>query len=113
MTTKIKRKKLDVLKELIKKFEKVQEDCSDFGAGDTEPDGEFQHMLACAVKGKETKVKLTANEWQLYSIKGASGAAAKLSNAAAKVVRCIKTCTVADLVEVRPYLESYCWRADF
>lgn len=116
MTTKTKADVplFDQIKQAMEAFEKLQRSYSKYGAGDTEPDGEFHHIVACAYKGKPVSTDLTAGEWQLYSdMRGAGLAASNMSRAAAKVAALIGKVTTAERAAVGKYLAGICWRADF
>jgi hypothetical protein len=103
--------RLDLIKSAVDEFERTQSKFDEFGAADTEPDGEFQHLISLAAAGKLSTVKLTAGQWELYSeTPGVDAAADALNEAAHKVVDLIAGCTVGEFGAVHKYLRGYCWR---
>lgn len=101
------------VKDAINSFEQVQRSLNGFGAGDTEPDCEFQYMLSQAVQGKPVETEKDANGWQLYSSEpGAEEAARKLSEAAQKACQAVSDCKISD-EGVQQYVRGYCWRISF
>lgn len=104
----------DQIKAAMQAFEKLQRSYAKYGAGDTEPDGEFHDIVARAFKGKPVSTDLSAGEWQLYSDeRGVGLAASNMNRAAAKVVALIGKVPTAERAAVGKYLAGICWRADF
>lgn len=99
------------LKEAISRFEKVQEKYRSFGAGDTEPDGVFQRIVADAFEGKEPAVPRSGAGWELYdSSMDCTEAASALYTAACAVVDVIETAKIRDYAAMKKFVENYCWR---
>lgn len=101
---------LQKIKDAIHKFEELQEELSESGASDTEPDTVFQTVLVLAVKGMDYLPK-TVDDWQLYE--GSSKAAAKLTRAADKIRKLIQATMIKESAELQRYIKDYCWRRDY
>jgi hypothetical protein len=103
---------LDSVKGAIELFEKKQDEFSNFGASDTEPDGIFQSILMQALDGI-IKIPITKDGWDLYSSMPGSGPAAKqLSKFARIAANVIKDAVhnSDDPTLIRKYVDEYCWR---
>jgi hypothetical protein len=101
-----KENSLEQLKKKIAAFEKAQNECRDWGAGDTEPDWHFQNLIGQALQGRPWE-SLDADGWDLFSDKpGAHNAAAKLNEAAKQVYDHIQA------NGIYKYLTDYCWRVN-
>ena len=102
---------LDLIKNKIKEFEKLQHELSRFGAADSEPDGVFQVQLVRAITGKEAKVPNDSHGWELYTgTKGVKAAAKRLHDVCRETVVLIQEAKVAEYKPIRDYLKDYCWR---
>lgn len=97
------------LDDAIKSFRKAQHDYADYGAGDTEPDTEFEHSLMRAYHGTED-VPTTADAWQLYHEMKCGRAAKALSSATRRCVRLILKAPMKDRAAIRKTLEANLWR---
>jgi hypothetical protein len=97
-------------KRLVKEFEDLQHKLRDFGAADTEPNVVFQLVLVrsfCGVDFSPT----TADDWCLYTgSPGVDCAAAELSVAAGQIRNFIMETDVRDSIEIKNYIDDYCWR---
>ena len=100
-------KMLELIKNRIVQFEKLQDELSNFGARDTEPDGIFQEQLVRAVLGKSVKVPTGTRSWELYSGSGSGSASKRLHDACQGIVDLIQSCPNK---EIKEYLKEYCWR---
>lgn len=99
---------LELIKNRIAQFEKLQDELGDFGATDTEPDGIFQEQLVRAVLGKSVTVPHSPRSWELYSGSGSGTAANRLYDACKGVVDLIQSSP--NKKEIKKYLKEYCWR---
>jgi hypothetical protein len=100
------------VKDAVQAFGTVQDKWLERGAGDTEPDGEFQVVMVKAAEG-ERAIPETPRDWQLYSYnteewEKSLPAAEELKKAAEVVADTI--IRHMDSVEVQKYIEDFCWR---
>lgn len=103
---------MEQLKRLIKEFKSLQENLSDFGAADTEPDEEFQFMISNAIRGKII-VPDGPSDWQLFQrLDGATKAAEQMTKLGYQVAKEVKKCIFesdnpSDIINE---LKEICWR---
>ena len=98
------------LKKLVRDFTDLQDNLAQYGAADTEPDVVFQRVLRRSVEGVDF-LPTTADDWQFYSdIPGVDEAAFKLTETADKIRSFIRETTIAESLEIRNFIEGYCWR---
>ena len=70
---------MSTVKDAIAEMYELMDQYSEFGASDTEPRGEFAHLLQTQLEGRGVRVPSTASEWQLFSgMPGAEAAARAL-----------------------------------
>ena len=102
---------LDEIKTEIKKFEELQVEYREFGAGDTEPDSVFQHCLMRALTGASNKtIPTSAAEWELFKHTGVGAAMKRIVSKTRVICNMILKTTLAEQREVAEYLTDYCWR---
>lgn len=109
---------LDVVKAKVAEFERKQRQWAEFGAGDTEPDGEFHWSIAKQLEAlsqgsnKAVPVADSARKWQLFSDMNGSGKAAReLSSAARSVNAAIRQAVKrGEWLDVIRWARDYCWR---
>lgn len=98
----------------IQKMEETMTKYSEFGAGDSEPDGVFQGLLVRAMFGEKVVPPKTGKGWQLFTASMDCREAAKelyLKSSVAVVM--ISAMPIGELETLRDYLRDYCWRYDF
>jgi phytoene/squalene synthetase len=94
----------------IQQFEDVSLEYVDYGARDSEPDGEFQLALVKAIQGKR-EIPQTAEDWQLLTVtRDCSKAATALTAACTEIVDAIMNSPISDANYLSAYLKEYCWR---
>lgn len=72
----------------MRKMELLQLKHSKYGAQDTEPDWEWQGVIADHFAGRDYRIPETASEWQLFDgMKGVKAAAKEMT---AQLKRCLK-----------------------
>lgn len=108
--------KVDEIKKKTKEFEALQIKWGKTGAGDTEPDWQFQNVIRKAIHGVK-RVPTTPDAWELYSYNeelfdAALPAAKELSEKSEEVADFILNLRLVDSKEVIDYLKDYCWRVD-
>ena len=102
---------LDEIKKEINRFEELQTEYNDYGAGDTEPDGVFQHCLMGALKGEAiSKVPTSAAEWALFKNAGVGDVVKKMAATTRRICTMISKTQIRDQQELTEYLTDYCWR---
>lgn len=100
---------LSQIKDKIRDFENLQDQLSEFGASDTEPDGVFQSIIYNASIGKT--VRLPAGRvWQLYRKHGTRLAIAKINAICKEIVTLIMFAPNKERSKIRKYIKEYCWR---
>lgn len=113
----------DDLRAAIGEWEDLQDEYTDAGAGDTEPDGVFHGVIRRAVLGKPQPWDTL--DWQLFdsepddpdnpeerrTYERALEAVPKLTAAAKKVDELVRK--YADSRKVVDALRGYCWRTSF
>ena len=106
---------LGPLLEEIKRFEKAQNSYANFGACDTEPDGEWQFILSQAAQGLKYPGHRTPDDWQLFTgMRGVGLAAHRLTAVAKmaheKIADWRMNFPAGQWREFDRYLRDYCWR---
>lgn len=99
------------VEQAFKEFSEAQKNFSKFGAGDTEPDWQFQNIIRNAVTKGKGALPRSVRGWELYDMEGA-GKAVKGLNKAAKKARDL-TLKHWGNIEVRKLVEGECWRVGF
>lgn len=100
------------LKAAHEHFRDVQNKLTNFGAGDSEPDGEYEEAVRQALHGLPFK-PLSAEEWQLYTCSMKCDMAAKrLNHALQRVVNTISVMTLAERPAVMVWVKTWAWRVD-
>jgi hypothetical protein len=104
-----KKDRVERLKELIKEMDTLMgELADDYGAYDSEPDAEFQHVLVQAAIHDKIEVPENAAEWQIFtSVPGHERAARRMTSKANKIAKWLKNNNV---VAVQNHVREYCWR---
>lgn len=103
-------KRAEKLKRMCRDFEMLQSKWAEFGAYDTEPDGEFQHALRKAQAG-ERYVPQSAEQWQLYTTSMNCGKAGhELSEQCGKIVDHILNTRQEDMGDIGTVIDGICWR---
>jgi hypothetical protein len=106
-----RKKPVERLKELIKEMDTLMGQLSEWGAGDSEPDAEFQHALVQAARRGVVEVPQSASAWQMFAdMTGAGKAARRMTSKATKIAKWV---TRNDRREVIEYIRDYCWRISF
>ena len=101
---------LERVAQSVTKMEEVMQKYSGFGASDTEPDWQFQNLLARVVQGKEYKIP-QGEEWELYTATmSCKRAANALTSQAARVVKAVEAVAVKNYPELKEYATDVCWR---
>jgi len=101
---------LDEIKQEVTKFEALQVEYREFGAGDTEPDSVFQHCLMRALRGgSNSAIPTSAAEWELFKHTGEGEAVKRIVSKTRVICSLILRTTLAEQEEVRTYLKAYCW----
>jgi hypothetical protein len=97
------------IKDAITAFEKVQSKHGNFGACDTEPDGQFQWIISQAGQGKAFDFKkCKAGWWEIFtSMPGHEKVARELTTAAKRVYDVIRKDARPEDIEA---LKSWTWR---
>lgn len=114
MSATVRKGRIDLVKDAVNAFSKVQSKYAKYGAQDTEPDAVFQSLLVRAVLGKPVETTLDGQAWQLFTSSMNCNAAAKaLSKAARKAVELIQGCPIGESAELKQYLKACCWRIDW
>lgn len=102
---------VDSVRRAVRHFEKVQLGAREFGACDTEPDGEFQVRMHRAAHGLRPTSPQGCVGWELFSgMKGVSAAARRLTVACNAVIKAIESCPTSERAELMAYVTDYCWR---
>jgi len=103
---------LNKLKKEIDGMEKLMVKHSDFGASDTEPDGQFQWLLVKFFKGED--VTPTREGWELYSsMTGWGRVADSLTNKVLRIREFMNELPRTANQELEKFLRSYIWRIDW
>lgn len=114
MAAKVRKNRLELVKDAVKTFSDVQDRYTKYGARDTEPGAVFQSLLVRAALAKPVQTALDGRGWQLFTSSMNCNAAAKaLSRAARTAVDLIRGCPLGESVELCRYLKDYCWRIDW
>jgi len=93
-------------------FRDVQNKLRKFGAGDTEPDGEYEEAFRQALHGLPFK-PLTANQWQLLTCSmKCDGAAKRLNFALQKVANILSAMRTDERPEVMEWVQTWAWRVE-
>lgn len=99
-----------VIKE-FKKFEDMQNEYSNFGAEDTEPDTKYEFAIADYLKAKWDILPKGAKSWQLYSrMDGVEKVADKFTHQLAQIRDTMFVLPMGELEKVKEYVEKNYWR---
>jgi hypothetical protein len=100
---------VQMIKDAIRQFGRLQDRLGKTGAADTEPDAEFQLVLVRTLLGKDYLPR-TADEWQLYDDEpgqqASAKAAARLTEAADRIRQMIRQLPLGESGELREFLKD-------
>jgi hypothetical protein len=100
------------LKAAHENFRAVQNKLIKFGAGDSEPDGEYEVAFRAALHGLPFK-PLTASEWQLYTCSfKCDVAATRLNHALQKVANILSAMRTDERAAVMEWVHTWAWRVN-
>jgi hypothetical protein len=102
---------VDAVRQAVREFERVQRERREFGACDTEPDGQFQVRMHRAAHGLRPTAPQGSAGWELFSgMKGVRSAASRLTAACDAVIKAIESCPISEREDLMAYIRDYCWR---
>ena len=93
-----------------KEFETLTAETAEFGAADTEPDGEFQHCIRQHYLRRPYQIPVTPDDWQIFEMAGAKAVARRMTGKLRKVLKAIDNFKPEEHAALRECLDGMLWR---
>ena len=101
------------VKRIFDEFDALESKWSKFGAGDTEPDTEFQYAIVDTLNDGGHNLPSNAREWQLFiNMDGVDEAAAELTSKMNEMVAVIKATPANERKALVAWAKDVCWRSN-